>query len=231
MAKILKQNCRKTDIIARWGGDEFLILLPQTETEAAEKIVRRIEAATESSNDPIMNVSIALGFAIREGETQDFEEVLKEAEDRMYRQKLLMIKSYRNTLINTMLATLYEKSTETEQHAMRLKEYSLALGQELNLSARDLDDLALLSMLHDIGKIGVDKNILNKPEPLTPAEWAEIKKHPEIGYRIASNTPELSTVAEYILYHHERWDGRGYPQGLKGRKFLCIAAPGSGRFL
>ncbi len=77
------------------------------------------------------------------GETQDFEEVLKEAEDRMYRQKLLMIKSYRNTLINTMLATLYEKSTETEQHAMRLKEYSLALGQELNLSARDLDDLAL----------------------------------------------------------------------------------------
>lgn len=218
MAKILKQNCRKTDIIARWGGDEFLILLPQTETEAAEKIVRRIEAATESSNDPIMNVNIALGFAIREGETQDFEEVLKEAEDRMYRQKLLMIKSYRNTLINTMLATLYEKSTETEQHAMRLKEYSLALGQELNLSARDLDDLALLSMLHDIGKIGVDKNILNKPEPLTPAEWAEIKKHPEIGYRIASNTPELSTVAEYILYHHERWDGRGYPQGLKGEE-------------
>lgn len=223
MAKILSDNCRREDIIARWGGDEFLLLLRQTDASSAERIVNRIEEAANSSSGPITSISIALGLAVKENETQEFDQVLKEAEDRMYRQKLLMSKSYRNVLLNTMLATLYEKSMETEQHAMRLKEYCFALGQELKLSARELDELALLSMLHDIGKISVDTKILHKPSVLSLAEWKEIKKHPEVGYRIASNTPELSTVAEYILHHHERWDGKGYPHGLKGEKIplLC----------
>ena len=106
---------------------------------------------------------------------------------------------------------------------MRLKEYSVALGKKLGLSPPELEELELLALLHDIGKVGVDAKTLNKPDLLSPAEWEEIKKHPEIGYRIASNIPELSNVAKYILYHHERWDGKGYPRGLKGKKIplLC----------
>ena len=78
-------------------------------------------------------------------------------------------------------------------------------------------------MLHDIGKVGISMDILKKPGPLNDEEWKEMKRHPEIGYRIAQNTPELSTVSEYILSHHERWDGSGYPRGLKGPEIplLC----------
>jgi diguanylate cyclase len=84
------------------------------------------------------------------------------------------------------------------------------------VSGKELEDLALLATLHDIGKVGVNENILQKPGPLTTEEWLEMRKHTAIGYRIAQNTPELSAVADYILYHHERWDGTGYPKGLKG---------------
>jgi HD-GYP domain-containing protein (c-di-GMP phosphodiesterase class II) len=94
---------------------------------------------------------------------------------------------------------------------------------ELKFSGKDLDQLTLLTMLHDIGKVAIRESILKKPGPLTLEEWEEMKKHPEIGYRIAQNTPELSAVAEYILFHHERWDGTGYPRGLAGEEIplLC----------
>jgi len=141
----------------------------------------------------------------------------------MYRHKLLESKSYRNAFINTLLATLFEKSMETKEHAERLQNYCLAVDRELKLSPKELDELALLAVLHDIGKVGINENILQKPGPLTSEEWEEMKKHPEIGYRIAQNTPGLSAVAEYILAHHERWDGKGYPRGLKGEEIplLC----------
>ena len=84
-------------------------------------------------------------------------------------------------------------------------------------------ELELLSMLHDIGKIGVDDSILTKFDTLTDAEWREMKKHPEIGYRIAMAAPELKHIAEYILCHHERWDGKGYPQGLTGEEIPVLS--------
>ena len=88
---------------------------------------------------------------------------------------------------------------------------------------KELDELALLAVLHDVGKVGIKESILQKPEPLAPEELEEMKKHPEIGYHIAYNTPELMPIAEYILAHHERWDGNGYPRGLKGEEIplLC----------
>ena len=132
-------------------------------------------------------------------------------------------KSYRNAIINTLLSTLFAKSMETEEHAQRIKEYCFAIAKEMMLSPKELDDLALLAMLHDIGKVGIKESILQKPGPLSDEEWAEVKKHPEIGWRIAQNTPELAPIAEYILCHHERWDGTGYPRGLKGTEIplLC----------
>lgn len=164
-----------------------------------------------------------MGCAAKESIDEKFMPVIKEAEERMYRNKLIEGKSYRNTIINTLLATLYAKSTETEEHAKRLKNYCLAIGREMGLSVKEMDEISLLAVLHDIGKVGIKESILQKPGKLTKEEWEEMKKHPEIGYRIAQNTPELANVAEYILYHHERWDGQGYPQGLKGEEIpvLC----------
>lgn len=134
----------------------------------------------------------------------------------MYQQKLLQGKSFRNSIINTLLAMLYEKSTETEKHCKRLEAYCVAIGQRMNLTTKDLDELSLLALLHDIGKVAIPPSILKKPGPLTPAEWEEMRRHPEIGYRIAQESTELASISNLILSHHERWDGKGYTRGLVG---------------
>jgi HD-GYP domain-containing protein (c-di-GMP phosphodiesterase class II) len=94
---------------------------------------------------------------------------------------------------------------------------------DLNLSEMELYELELFVTLHDLGKVGIDDRILTKPGRLTPEEWEEMKKHPEIGYRIAVSSPELAPIADLILSHHERWDGRGYPRGLEGENIPLLA--------
>ncbi|PKM90868.1 MAG: diguanylate cyclase [Firmicutes bacterium HGW-Firmicutes-12] len=215
-AEIITASCRKGDIIARWGGDEFLIFLTRTSLKTAHGIIQRIKKGCERSNEVNIKLSISLGCAVKYNSQESIQDVIKEAEELMYRQKLMEGQSYRNTIINTMLATMEAKSMETEEHAERLKKICLTIGQEMDLSDKQLDELALLAVLHDIGKIGVKESILQKNGPLNDEEWAEMRKHPEIGYRIAQNTPELAPVAEYILSHHERWDGKGYPRGYTG---------------
>ncbi|MDK2986851.1 MAG: hypothetical protein PWQ96_2496 [Clostridia bacterium] len=222
-AEVIKECCRKEDIIARWGGDEFLILLPRTTAKSAGEIMERIKNRCLQKKDGRLQLSIAMGYAVKYENSESIRQIVKEAEEWMYRRKLMEEKSHRNTIINTMLATLEAKSMETGEHAERLKLYCLTMGRRMKLSAKDLDELALLAVLHDIGKVGIKESILKKPGPLDPHELEEIKNHPEIGYRIAKNTPELASIAEYILYHHERWDGQGYPRGLKGEEIplLC----------
>ena len=109
------------------------------------------------------------------------------------------------------------------EHAERLVALSRMIASTLNLSQSDKDRLELLATLHDIGKVAISDNILTKPGTLTQEEWAEMKRHPEIGYRIAMSSPELIPVAEGILCHQERWDGTGYPQALKGEKIPLLS--------
>jgi HD-GYP domain-containing protein (c-di-GMP phosphodiesterase class II) len=134
----------------------------------------------------------------------------------MYRHKLLQRKKIHSEIVSSIKTTMYERCQETVAHADRMVELSLRLGRILRLSENQLNELELFTSLHDIGKISTESSILNKPEKLSEAEWVEIKKHPEIGYRIAQATPELTPIADYILCHHERWDGGGYPSGLSG---------------
>lgn len=223
VANVFSSIFRKGDIIARWGGDEFLIILPHTVQETAEKKIEQARRAFEEYDGESLQISVSLGCATKIAPEQSLELILRQAEERMYHQKLLEGFSYRNTIINTLLATLHEKSMETEEHTERLKIYCQAMGKKLNLNSKELNELALLTVLHDIGKVGVPQHILHKPGTLTPLEWEEMKRHSEMGYRIAQSTPELSVVAKLILSHHERWDGMGYPQNLKGEEIpiLC----------
>lgn len=222
VSAVFKETCTSQDIVARWGGDEFLLILPNTPLEDAEHMIQKLRANLKQRKVGTFQLSVSLGCAARISADQKMEEIIRQAEEWMYHQKLLDSKSYRNAIINTLLATLYEKSMETEEHTKRLFKYCEAIGVKLKLSDKAMNELSLLSVLHDIGKVGIHQSILKKAGPLTPEEWNEMKKHPEIGYRITQNTPELSLVSEYILYHHERWDGSGYPKGLKGEEIpIC----------
>lgn len=86
-----------------------------------------------------------------------------------------------------------------------------------------MNDLEVFSILHDIGKIAIDDRVLNKPDKLNEGEWKEMTRHPEIGYRIAQAAPEIRHIADFILTHHERWDGTGYPQKLKGSEIPLLS--------
>lgn len=222
-AQIMQQCCRKGDIVVRWGGDEFVLVLPHAGPEDAAKVCKRIKNLAEKSEDVQINVNIALGYATKETDEQSFEDILKEAENRMYRNKLTENASARHSVIASLNNTLKEKSFETEEHAGRMQKLAMRMGEEIKLSDDKSDELNLLATLHDIGKVGIPEEILLKPGKLDTTEWEIIKEHPAIGYRIVKSIPELAHVAEGILSHHEKWDGTGYPRGLQGEQIPIIS--------
>ncbi|MEA1974230.1 MAG: diguanylate cyclase [Bacillota bacterium] len=223
IAQILENSCRQEDLVARIAGDEFLILLPQSSKEEAEEIYARIKDTCQKSEEGPIKPSIAMGIATKKKITDDFEKVLKKAEDKMYQNKVYESKSVHNTIIDSLETMLRETTNETLEHSQRLEILAVALGKKLNLFGHELDVLASLANLHDLGKITISKDILQKPGPLTDSEWEEIKRHPEAGYKIANSSPKLKDIAEGILYHHEHWDGKGYPQGLIGEEIPLLA--------
>ena len=226
-ANILSRCSAPNAVLARTGGDEFNIIVANADKHEAQKIVRCIREACAdyNANMPTNSalINISLGYGLKENEEKSLDEALKEAEDHMLNHKLLDRKSHHNSIISSIMAAMYARSQETEKHAERLAELSIMIGHELGLAQQSINELQLVSMLHDIGKIGIDDRILNKPGPLTKDEWEIMKRHPEIGYRIAMSSPELESIALYILHHHERWDGTGYPSGLSGKQIPLLS--------
>ncbi len=216
IASLLKGVCRKDDVIARWGGDEFVILLPRTNEKRAEALIQEVKQKCKATRGTKIQLSISLGCATKKNISSDLQYVMKKAEERMYRNKLLERTYFRNTFIAMMRELLHKNCQEPEDHIDRMDSISAMLGKAMDLSSNELEELRLLAMLHDIGKVAISQEILNKPRKLTRDEWSEVRKHSEAGYRIAQASPELSRIAGFILFHHERWDGKGYPMGKKG---------------
>ena len=217
IGRILEKCCSEEDVPARWGGDEFLILVKDEENAYVENLIERIKTECEQVSDYPFKISIAMGSARKDQRYPSPDSVLKLAEERMYRNKLLESRSTRSAIIFSLEQSLHEKHIETEEHTKRIEHMCVQIGKRLSLSQEELDELALLGVLHDIGKIAIPEAVLLKPGNLTNEEWEVMKTHTEIGYRIASSTPELAYIADEILYHHERYDGTGYPQGLSGK--------------
>jgi diguanylate cyclase (GGDEF)-like protein/PAS domain S-box-containing protein len=223
VAGILTVSCRRNDLIARFGGDEFAIILRGANEKTVSDVIGRIETECGKCEGSIIKPSIAIGTATVINPSRDASLLMKTAEENMYRNKLLVDKSAHSAIINSLKQALAEKDIETEEHAVRLSEQGLEIGRKMGLKNDELDQLALLAILHDIGKVAISDNILLKPGKLDTEEWEIMKQHPAIGYRIAKASPDLSHIAEAILSHHERYDGTGYPQGLKGENIPIIS--------
>ena len=215
VAKAFERYFRKEDIVCRTGGDEFVIAMKNAEKQLALNIITKIQNELSSTFFHGMTISVSFGSATMTELGKDVE-TMKLAEIEMYRNKLFESTSDRSETIKAILSTLYVKNPREESHSRRVSAICMLMGEHLNMSQDDIKQLKVIGNLHDIGKIAIDESVLNKSGKLTPEEWQIIKRHPEIGYRILAASTDYAEMAEDILCHHERWDGTGYPKGLKG---------------
>jgi len=217
-ASTIRDSLRHSDFVSRIGGDEFAVILYDCTKQGLESVVNRIKKSINelNSKDSVIPLSISMGSAIRNNSSKTMEEVFKEADDNMYKEKLFHRQSSRNNLVRTMMSALGERDFITQGHADRLQKLVCTMANLLKLPQAQVADLKLLAQFHDIGKVGIPDSILFKKGPLNSRERAEIERHPEIGYRIACSSPLLMPISDWILKHHEWWNGNGYPCGLAG---------------
>lgn len=202
------------DHIFRMGGGEFVILLPKTKQDHVFERITQTKQAILNRKIQGMSASVSFGVATYTGDI-DIKAVIKLAENDLYSHKLFEMTSHRSETIKTIMQTLHEKNPREEMHSNRVATICQTIGKALGMRNEEIGLLHAISNLHDIGKIAIDDAILNKPGKLDDFEWEQIKRHPEIGYRILSTIPEYSDIALDILSHHERYDGKGYPRGLE----------------
>jgi diguanylate cyclase len=222
-ASCLKEVCRGDEIIARLGGDEFGIILPQYNETQAEFIINRIKDSLKKERVYKFELSVSFGFGCKTKPEKSIQVALKESEDYMYRHKLFESSSMRSKTVELISQTLFEKNGRELLHSKRVSRLCELFALKLGFDMDHVEFLKTTGLMHDIGKIAIEETVLNKKGKLTLDEYNEIKKHPEIGYRILCSVSEFSEAAIHVLQHHEKWDGTGYPQGLIGKEISLDA--------
>lgn len=224
MGLVLKAVSKPNYTAARIGGDEFALIMPGADeamVESDKKNIRNMITHINQGEEGLY-LSVAIGSYIRYSDEQPMEIVVRNADNAMYRAKLFEQMSARHNILRTLESTLSVRDHMTEEHAERMKEMAMGFGRLIDVGADDLEVLELLAVTHDIGKIGVPDEVLFKRGPLDDYEWEVMRSHSEIGYRIALESKVLASVADYILHHHEHWDGNGYPLHLKGNDIPLV---------
>ena len=188
--------------------------------ENVENVIRACDGTVIygmcATADATMKKEYPAGSTLNEPENRNIIKAIEAASRALHVKKLLSVESVHSQTLTSLVRALQESDSDTEEHVQRTQKMGAALGRRIGLSDSQLADLSLLCLLHDIGKIGIPLEILNKPGKLTDREWEVLRSHAEKGYQIAMSSDELKSIAEMILCHHERWDGKGYPQKLSG---------------
>lgn len=222
-AESMQEACRASDIVARWGGDEFVIILPKTSRTDAKEVIERIEKIESGMKVGLMHVSVSLGYSVKEAKDENILTVLKNAEDHMYEGKVAKSESTRGKIIDAAISALVKLDPTAESHLKEVGTLAQQIGEAMRLPQDDIINLEKIGQLHDIGKVAIDQAILLKQGPLTAIEIDEIQRHPDIGYKILKSSKETASLAEYVLDHHERYDGKGYPSGLKREEIPLLS--------
>ncbi|MCF7927230.1 MAG: PAS domain S-box protein [Candidatus Izimaplasma sp.] len=223
VAKTIEETIGSRGIPARIGGDEFTAIISNTSEKELLKIKQQLQKNISNRHIKDVELSLAVGFTIKQDKNTSFTEILKDAENQMYKYKISEGISARNKTIQAILNTLTKKYELERKHSENVSYYARLIGEALDLTKDDLQELEFSGMFHDIGKITIPDSILNKTDKLTKEEYNTIKEHTTNGYQILRAADEYSDLAEHALLHHEWYDGTGYPEGIKGEDIPLFA--------
>ena len=243
IGRIIKSSVRNVDQAFRYGGDEFVVILPQTARDAAYVVAERVRRQTaEEMQKRAIAVTCSIGLASYPEDGMLSGELVDVADTALYHakrtggnriflsSKILSKQPDNGGIPGTVtrpnnLSDVYDiasaveaKDPYTYGHSKKVNIYAVALAEAIGLSPDEVSTLSAAALLHDIGKVGIPDKVLNKKGKLTKEDWETIKAHPKLGANIITNIPKLAPSVNSILYHHERWDGGGYPEGLKGEE-------------
>lgn len=243
VAQAVRETMRTSDLVSRFGGDEVAAMLPKTDLDGAwilaERIRERVEALDVLIDGAAVPVVVSAGVAeLRPQETADaLEERARQAvrsaklagRNRCFRagdlevpdadalaKGILQRREAFHDSVQALAAVVEAKDAYTNSHSLSVADFAFRLARRIGFEGERLENFKLAATLHDLGKIGVPDAILKKPGPLSDEEWDIMKRHPSIGRQIIGQTFHLGELIPAMYYHHERWDGRGYPEGLAG---------------
>jgi diguanylate cyclase (GGDEF)-like protein len=243
IATILQNNARTSDVVGRYGGDEFVLILPETKPDEAYQVIEKMRAAI--AEKPFITpagekipVRASFGIAAYPQDGTSVNELVVAADSNLYVSKRRGGNSITRTghgdagdddektsfgILESMVTAVDNKDRYTRHHSEQATEYALLLGSALGLSESSLRAVRAGSLLHDVGKIGIPDRILRKPGRLTAEEWAIVKGHPSMGEALVQTMPDLNEIHELVASHHEHFDGTGYPRGLAGTDIPLLA--------
>ncbi|HAF86266.1 MAG TPA: hypothetical protein DCG32_07885, partial [Sphaerochaeta sp.] len=216
IAIILQRPWYKGQMVGRVDGDEFALFFPNATEEIVLKVSQEIQEALSEQAFSGYALTISHGYAKKEYAQTSLSELQKRAEDDLFRNKSVENQSARQKMVDLLLQSLFKKSPREMEHSKRVGILAERFGRHLGFPKEEFEALHTLGVLHDIGKIALATRILNEKNKLDTDDWREIRRHPEIGFNLLSSVNQYDIIAEQVLCHHERWDGKGYPNQIAG---------------
>lgn len=223
IATTIDDACRQEDILGRWGGDEFLILLPMTSKKDVKNIIKRIKNHLEANTYKDIPLSVAFGFASKEVKEVTMHDVIDKADRMMYNNKTKEYKKNSEQMLEVLYKKLNKLGYETEAHCERVKSLAENFASKLGLEEEKVKLVKKIARLHDIGMVNIPRTIVFKEEDLSDDEYKIVQSHPEVGFRISNSLNELNEISQAILHHHEWWNGTGYPEQKSGEDIPLYA--------